>query len=54
MPYNPNLLTITSLINKYLPTLHADLDLKEIFPRKSITIIYRRQKNLKEMLAPSS
>ena len=32
--YNPVLLNINSLINKYLPILHADLDLKEIFPRK--------------------
>ena len=54
MPYNPNLPNINSLINKYLPTSHADLDLKEIFPTKSITTIYRRQKNLKEILAPSS
>ena len=35
--YNPILPNINSLINKYLPILHADLDLKEIFPRKSIT-----------------
>ena len=41
------------MINKYLPILHADLDLKELFPRKFITTVYRRQKNLKEMLAPS-
>ena len=54
MPYNPNLPNINSLINRYLPTSHADLDLKEIFPTKSITTIYRRQKNLKEILAPSS
>ena len=44
--YNPILPNINSLINKYLPILHADLDLdlKEIFPRKSITKVYRRQK----------
>ena len=34
--------------------MHADLDLKEIFPRKSITTVYRRQKNFREMLAPCS
>ena len=45
---------VNSLINKYLPILHADLNLKEIFPTKSITTVYRKQKNLKEMLAPSS
>ena len=47
-------MNINSLINKYLPVLHADLDLKELFPRKSITTAYRGQKNLKEMLVPSS
>ena len=52
--YDPILPNINSLINKYLPILHADLDLKELFPRKSITTVYRRKKNLKEMLAPSS
>ena len=53
--YNPILPNINSLINKYLPILHADLDLKELFPKKSTTTVYRRQKrNLKEMLAPSS
>ena len=51
---NPILPNIDSLINKYLPILHADLDLKETFPRKSITTVYRRQKDLKEMLAPAS
>ena len=45
---------INCLINKYLPISHAYLNLKEIFPRKSITTVYKRQKNLKEMLAPSS
>ena len=45
---------INSLINNYVPILHEDLSIKEIFPRKSITTVYRRQKNLKEMLAPSS
>ena len=39
---------------KCLISLHRDLDLKEIFPRQSITTVYRRQKNLREMLAPSS
>ena len=34
--------------------MRADLNLKEIFRRKSITTVYKRQKNLKEMLAPSS
>ena len=46
--YNPILQNSKSLINKYLPSLHEDFDLKEILPRKSITKVYRRQKNLRE------
>ena len=42
------------MINKCLPILHTDVDLKEICPRKSITTVFRRQKDLKEMLALSS
>ena len=42
------------MINKYLPVLHADVNLEESFPRKSITTVYRTLKILKEMLAPSS
>ena len=37
------------MINGYLPILHADLDLKEIFPIKSITTVYRREKNPKSV-----
>ena len=40
--YNPILPNINSLINKYLPILNACLDLKELFPRKSITTVCRR------------
>ena len=46
--YNPILPNINSLINKYLPILHADLDLKELFPRKSITTVYGRKKTLQK------
>ena len=48
--YNPILPNINSLVNKYVTVLRADLNLKEIFRRKSITTVYKRQKNLKEML----
>ena len=34
--------------------MHAELDLKEFFHRKSISTVCRRRKNLKEILAPSS
>ena len=42
--YNPSLLNINSLIIKYLPILHADVDLKEIFSRKSTTAVYLEAK----------
>ena len=42
--YNPVLANINSVIKNYLPIFHADFELKESFPRKSITAIYRRQK----------
>ena len=37
--YKSVLPNIYSLLNKYLSTLHADLAPKDIFPRKSITIV---------------
>ena len=54
LSYNPILSSTYSLISNYLPILIEDLDLKDFFSRKSITTVYRRQKSLKEMLAPSS
>ena len=52
--YSPILSNINSMINNDLHIIHADFDLKETFPRKSITAVYRSQKKIKEMLAPSS
>ena len=39
-----SLTEFNSLINKYLQIFHAALDLKELYPRKSITTVYQRQK----------
>ena len=42
--YSPILSNINSMINNDLHIIHADFDLKETFPRKSITAVYRSQK----------
>ena len=40
-------------VKKYLPVLHSDKNLKERFPASAFNTIYRRNKNLKELLSPS-
>ena len=42
-----------TLVKKYLPLLHSDENLKELFPASAFNTIYRRNKNLKELLSPS-
>ena len=41
-----------SLIKKHLPLLHSDGDLKNIFPENSICTVFKRNKNLQEILSP--
>ena len=43
-----------SLIKKYLhlPVLHSDSDFKNIFPENSICTVFKRNRNLKEILSP--
>ena len=42
-----------TLVKKYFPLLHSDENLKELFPASAFNTIYRRNKNLKELLSPS-
>ena len=51
--YNPRLPDINSLLKKHLPILHSDDSMKEVFPTNSITTIYKRNNNLREILSPS-
>ena len=51
--YNPQLPKIDSIIKKYIPILHSDDNMKDLFPPTSICTIYKRNKNLKEIIAPS-
>ena len=50
---NPSLPDMDTLVKKYLPLLHSDENLKELFPASAFNTIYRRNKNLKELLSPS-
>ena len=51
--YNPALSNIHNIIQNNLSILHTDENMKKIFPSKSIKTLYRREKNLKEILSPS-
>ena len=51
--FNPILTDLNSVIKKHLPLLYCDADKKEIFPERSVKALYRRGKNLKEILSPS-
>ena len=51
--YNPALPNIHNIIQNNLSLLHTDENMKKIFTFKSIKTLYRREKNLKEILSPS-
>ena len=51
--YNPSLRCMNTLIKKHLPQLHSDDNLKILFPTETFNFVYRRNKNLKELLTPS-
>ena len=51
--YNPLLPNIHNIIQNNLSLLHSDKNMKKISPSKSIETLYRREKNLKEILPPS-
>ena len=50
----PLLLDLNKLIRNRLPLLYSDPKMKIVFPEKSIKTIYKRGKNLKQILSPSS
>ena len=51
--YNLNLPCMNTFIKKHLPLLHSDDNLKTSFPTETFNVVYRRNKSLKELLAPS-
>ena len=53
LDYNPILPDIQKVIKNHFHLLQSSPEVKEIFPSKSNFPVYRRTKNLKELLAPS-
>ena len=50
--YNPIVPNMVTLVKKHLPILRSDENLKEVFTATVFNTIYRRSKNLKELLSP--
>ena len=51
--FNPALSSIEGLIRKHIHYLDSDEVLKKTFPNNKLSVIYKRNKKLKEMVAPS-
>ena len=51
--YNSSLAKIDGIIKKHLSLLHNDDSVKQLFPANIFSTIFKRNKNLKELLAPS-
>ena len=51
--FNPALPSIEGLIRKHIHYLYSDEVLKKAFPSNKFSVIYKGNKNLKEMVAPS-
>ena len=51
--YNPMLPNIKTIFKKYLPVLHSNQEMLQIFPENTINVTYKRNKNLKELISPS-
>ena len=52
--YNPKLPKIDGIIKKHISILQSDDALKTLFPKDCFNTIYKRNKNLKELIAPST
>ena len=51
--FNPALPGVEGLIKKHVHYLDSDEVLKKVFPNEKFSVINKRKKNLKEMVAPS-
>ena len=51
--FNPASPSIEGLVKKHIHYLHSDEFLKKVFPNKKFSVIYKRNKNLKELIASS-
>ena len=51
--YNPLLPSLKTIIRKYLPILYSNQQMLHIFWHKTISVTYKRNENLIEILSPS-
>ena len=51
--YNPRLLKIDGIIKKHISILQSDDALKTVFPKDYFRTIYKRNRNLNELVVPS-
>ena len=51
--YNPLLPNFETIIKKHLPILYSNQQMLDIFPHNTISVTYKRNKNLREILSPS-
>ena len=51
--YNPVMKNLEKVLNDNLHILYGDPDMKKVFPKRNISVTYRRGKCLKELISPS-
>ena len=51
--YNPLLPNLETIIKKHLPILYSNQQMLDIFPHNTISVTYKRNKNVREILSPS-
>ena len=51
--YNPLLSNLKTIIRNHLPILYSNQQMLDIFPHNIISVTYKRNKNLREILSPS-
>ena len=51
--YNTIKKNLETVIRNNLPVLHSDPEMKNMFPKGSINITYKRGKSLRELISPS-
>ena len=52
--YNPLLPNLKTIIRKHLPILYSNQQMLGIFPHNTISVTYKKNKNLREILSPST
>ena len=51
--YNPVIKNIENILNDNLHISYGDSDIKEVFPERTVSVKYKREKYLKEIISPS-